>query len=119
MTVRIANRILECEANYHAGEQNADVEITISPQVTLTDEDIFAIKDAKVLEEITYDGYNKPVVCGIYNLVGWKYIKTTRFGVCFGWQTYRTTDLDVLKEENETLTEAILELAQIVGGGNG
>lgn len=122
--VRIANRLLDCIVNYSAGEGGADIEIRVKEG--LTDEDILAIRDAEFLEEMEVNYGEVKDVIGKYVLVGWKSIIKGWDGLRFCWQTYRTTDLDEMKkqlekatQDNEDLTQALLELAEIVGGSNG
>ena len=122
--VRIANRLLDCIVNYSAGEDGADIEIRVKEE--LTDEDILAIRDAEFLEEMEVNYGEVKDVIGKYVLVGWKSIIKGWDGLRFCWQTYRTTDLDEMKkqlekatQDNEDLTQALLELAEIVGGNNG
>lgn len=117
--IRIAGKTFDCPINYFAGEQNADIEITLPTDVKLTDDEILSLKNATLLEELEVNYGEVKGVLGSYNLVGWKAVENTWNGIRFRWQTYRTTDLEALKQENEDLTQALLELAEIVGGGNG
>lgn len=117
--IRIAGYTIDSNVNYRAGESGADIEIMVPFNTALTDEDITALKNATLIEELRNSYGTVGDVISEYVLVGWKAIERTPKGIFFRWQTYRTTDLDALRQENEELTEAILELAQIVGGGNG
>ena len=84
----------------------------------MSDEELLSLRSAALLEELEVNYGKVGGVIATYNLVGWKAIEN-RNGLRVRWQTYRTTDLEALKQENEDLTQALLELAEIVGGGNG
>ena len=117
MTVRIAGYELECDVDENAGPQNVDLGMTVYHPESFSDEDILKIRDATLLEEVALDYNEQPVVVRRYNLIGWRAIEQVRFGLCFRWQTYRTTDIEQLRQDNEDLTQALLELAEIIGGG--
>lgn len=117
--VRIAGKTFDCPINYSAGPQNADIEIIIPSSAKLSDDDIVAIKNADKLEELDYAYGKIGGVIGVYSLLGWQAVEMLYNGIRFRWQTYRTTDINQIKQDNEDLTQALLELAQIVGGDNG
>ena len=116
--VRIDGKTYDCSPNYHAGESGADIEIAFPLGYEMSDEELLSLRSAALLEELEVDYGKVGGVIATYNLVGWKAIEN-RNGLRVRWQTYRTTDLEALKQENEDLTQALLELAEIVGGGNG
>lgn len=94
----------------------ADATITLDCRFQLTDEQILALKEAKLLEAFGYNfGEERPVAS--FALVGWKAIENTSAGQRITWQTYKLADIADLKQDNEDLTQALLELAEIVGGG--
>ena len=117
--IRIAGITLDCNVRYRAGDSGAEAEINVPSRITLTDEQIIAIKNAEIIEEIDNKYGKAGDVIGTYSLVGWRSVEKTDDGIWFTWQTYRTTDLEQLRQENEDLTQALLELAEIVGGSNG
>lgn len=113
--VRIAGMTFDTDIEIN-GET---VEATIPNEYDLSDEQVETLKNAKKLERLDMN-YGKEVgVLASYNLVDWRKVEKERYGMRFGWQTYRTTDVDQLKQDNEDLTQALLELAEIVGGDNG
>ena len=117
--VRIAGRTYDCPINYNAGPESADIEIVVPKSASLSDEDVAAIKNATEMEEVDYNFGSEVGVIGTYALVGWKLVENLYNGTRFRWQTYRTTDIEKIKQDNEDLTQALLELAEIVGGNNG
>lgn len=113
--VRIADMRFDADVEYN-GET---VAVTIPKEKHLTDEQIAAIKNATTLERLDMNYGEEIGVIATYNLIGWKKVEVVRFGTRFVWQTYSLTDMEKLRQENEDLTAALLELAAIVGGGNG
>ena len=78
-----------------------------------------AIKNAETLERLNMNYGEEIGVLATYHLIEWKKVEKVRYGIKFAWQTYSATDMEQLKQDNEDLTAALLELAAIVGGGNG
>ncbi len=115
--VRIAGLEIEASVVYNAGPSNADIEIKITGGVD--DETLNLLKNATELEDLEVDYGEIKGVRGTYQLFGWRKIENVRDGLRISWQTYRTTDIEQIKQDNEDLTQAVLELAQIVGGDNG
>jgi hypothetical protein len=104
--------------NYRAGSSCADIEAKIIGGVD--DETLGRLKDATLLEDLLVEYGEVKKVRGTYQLFGWRRIENAEDGLIISWQTYRTTDIEQMKRDNEDLTQAILELAAIVGGdGNG
>lgn len=114
--IRIADHEFETNATYEVN--TADATVSVKLVGSYTDDDLNELKNAKLLEAITSVG-GEDMVVGSYVLVAWKSVEKTHDGYRLVWQTYQTTELDKLKQENEDLTQAVLELAAIVGGGNG
>ena len=114
--VRIAEREYRTNAIYQANVGDATVSLEIYDAVS--DEDMVALKNATLLEAFTDIGGAETLV-GSYALVAWKSFEKTMRGYRFVWQTYQATEIDALRQENEDLTAALLELAAIVGGDNG
>jgi len=115
--IRIAGLIFNSVPNYHAGDSGADIEVKIFGGVD--EETLLLLKNATMLEDLTVEYGEVKEVRGTYQLFGWRKIENVRDGLTISWQTYRTTDIESLRQENEDLTQALLELAEIVGGGNG
>lgn len=122
--VRIAGMVFDAAVDYFMGE-NADIQLEIPYNYSLSEAQMKSIRDADVLEELEYSYGQAGEVIGSYSLVGWKKIERTMRGHRFAWQTYRITEVEDLKrklaqaqQENEDLTEAVLELASIVGGND-
>ena len=120
--VRIGNITFDCTANY----SNADVEIIIPISHEITDEELLTLKNSTLLEEVEVNYGEETGTIATYALCGWKSMERVYGGTRIRWQTYRTTDIEPLKEQlklaqqdNEDLTQALLELAEIVGGSNG
>lgn len=121
--IRIAGYEIDGCLNYIQGGQYAEVEIGIPPSANLTEEDIDAIKAATLAEEVfvVVQGKEQHLV-GSYALYGWRRIHKEWDGsIRIAWQTSRTTEVNDLKEqlaaakeENETLSQAVIELAQLV-----
>ena len=117
--VRISGIELDTFVTYRSGEYGAELEVLVPSNISLTDEDIIKLKNAELIEEFE-DNFGKiGDVIAEYSAVGWISVEKTPKGIFFRWQTYRTTDLEALKQDNEDLTQALLELAEIVGGNNG
>lgn len=116
--VRIGGITLNADVSYSAGENGGDIEIVIPYNVQLTDEQLTSIRDAETLEELDVNFGVENGVIGTYVLLGWRAIEKGYNGLRIRWQTYRTTDIEQLKQDNEDLTAALLELAALIGGGN-
>lgn len=112
--IRIANMVFDTDAEI-SGES---VETTIPTSAGLTEEQIEAIKNAKLLERLNVNYGDVTGILAAYNLIEWRKVEKVRDGTRFAWQTYRTTDIEQLKQDNEDLTAAVLELAALIGGGN-
>lgn len=114
---RINGTVFNGYLNYTAGQSGADIEAKIEGGV---DEDtLIMLKNATLLEDLIVEYGEVKGVRGTYQLFGWRKIENVRDGLTISWQTYRTTDIEKLKQDNEDLTQALLELAEIVGGNNG
>lgn len=117
--VRIGDLILDCVASYSANDSIAFVEIVVPATHEITNDELLAIKDAQLLEELNVEYGEITGVKAVYALYGWQGFEKIWGGTRIRWQTYRTTDIEQIKQDNEDLTQALLELAQIVGGDNG
>ena len=117
--IQICGKLFDCYPNTHAGNENADIEIKIPLSYGLTDADIDEIKNATQLDELQMHHGTVGGVIWTYSLIKWKVVANELDGIRFKWQTYRDTDVSQLRQDNEDLTQALLELAEIVGGGNG
>ena len=106
--IRIANMLFEAEPEYR-GES---VEVTIPREANLTDAQSEAIKNADTLERMDMNYGEVVGVSASYHLIEWKKVEKVRGGTKFVWQTYSVSDM-------EDLTQAVLELAAIIGGDNG
>jgi len=109
--VRIAGMLFEANLDCY-GEY---IDLTIQDE--LTEEQIQAIKNATILERVIMEYGQETNIVTVYNLLGWKKVEKVRYGMQFTFQTYHLTDVDQLKQDNEDLTQAVLELAAIIGGG--
>lgn len=116
--IRIGGMTLNADVSYSAGENGGDIEIVIPYSAQLTDEQLLSIRDAETLEELDMNFGIANGVRGTYALLGWRSIEKAYNGLRIRWQTYRTTDIEQLKQDNEDLTAALLELAALIGGGN-
>lgn len=92
------------------------ISATIPRKYDLTNEQIEALKNAKIIERLDMNYGQEVGVLGTYNLVDWQKIEKTINGMRFTWQTYSITDINQLRQDNEDLTQAVLELAEIIGG---
>lgn len=117
--IRIGDITLDCFANYFANGDGANVEVFVPNNIALSDEDIITIKNASMIEQLETNFDVVGDVVATYSLVRWQCVEKRPNGIRFVWQTYLTTDLEQLRQDNEDLTQAVLELAQIVGGDNG
>lgn len=114
---RIEGIVFDGYLNYTAGASGADIEAKIEGGV---DETVLnKLKNATILEDLDVEYGEVKGVRGVYQLFGWRKVENVRGGLTVSWQTYRTTDIEKIKQDNEDLTKALLELAQIIGGGNG
>lgn len=109
--IEIANMRFDASVERRDGEVG-----TLINGIKCTDDIVAGIRDAKELKEITISLDGKESVLSLYNLIEWKSIENVGSGILFKWQTYRTTDIEQIKQDNEDLTQALLELAEIVGG---
>lgn len=115
--VRINDKLINGSVMMTDCGSYAAVELSVPSTVTLTDEEMLEIRDASLIEEIAVD-YGEPgEAIASYNLVGWISVSKVWDGIHFMWQTYRSTDINQIKQDNEDLTQAVLELAAIIGGG--
>jgi hypothetical protein len=117
--IQIGGLTLDCFATYTANESGANVEVFVPNEINLSDDDIVAMKNATSIEQIEKNFGVVGNVVAEYSLVCWQSVVKRPTGIWFTWQTYRTTDIEQIKQDNEDLTQALLELAQIVGGDNG
>ena len=111
--LRINDKIYNGNAYYKI---DASGEIVADISDELSDEQISEIKNATLLQKL--DDRDQSVD-GEYRLIGWRFIENTNNGIRVSWQTYVVTDVEQLRQDNEDLTSAILELAAIIGGDNG
>ena len=79
----------------------------------LSDEDISNVLNAKEIAELANDTGE---TLSIYSLVKWRGMEKSGNNLVVLWQTYIHDDIEQIKQDNEDLTQAVLELAQIVGG---
>ena len=115
--IRVAGLTLDGYIRYVQGEKYAELELRISRDRSMTDEEIASVKNAEQLEEFILEYGQEGDTIGTYNLYGWRRIvKDWDGSTIISWQTNRTTDIEQLRQDNEDLTQAILELAEIVGG---
>ena len=82
----------------------------------IPDEDIQGAIAAKEIASVSDDTGE---TLGIFALLGWRMMEKVENGLKITWQTYILNETETLKQDNEDLTQALLELADIVGGGNG
>lgn len=107
--VRVAGYEYDLDAAVQVNLSDANIVMDVYRE--LKDDELLALKSAALLETYTtIDEEEKRV--GSYALVAWKSFEKTGRGYQIVWQTYRTEDIESIKD-------AILELAAIVGGGNG
>ena len=118
--IRIAGITINGNVNYIQGEHYAEVVLRIVDASSITEEELSAIKNATELEEYVVAYGVEGDTGSQYALLGWRRVEKTWDGaLVIAWQTYRATDIETLRQDNEDLTQALLELAEIVGGGNG
>lgn len=108
--IKIAGLKIDGRVNYVVGDANADIGVFIPNTVKLTDKQILAITQADTLEEIAVEFGVEMGVVAKYHLITWRSFTNFPDGYRFKWQTYRTTDI-------EDLTQAVLDIANVVGGG--
>ena len=82
----------------------------------LTDAEITVVLNAKEIAEVD-NGTGETL--SVYSLIKWRGMEKRGEDLAVLWQTYIHDDVESLKTDNEDLTQAVLELAAIVGGGNG
>ena len=122
--IRIAGFDIDSGINYNPDGQYAEIELVIPASANLADEDIMKIRDATLLEEVFIEYGETETYVGSYALFGWRRMQREWDGsMNIAWQTGRMTEIDSLrdelakaKQENKELTDALLELANIVGG---
>lgn len=122
MLIRICGKDYEGRVFYNANVQG-DVSAIFYGE--LDKEDVEEILDADSIGVLDNNG----VLVGDYALIKWRRIELVDGGVQILWQTYVVGEVNTLKEriaalesdnsslrqENEDLTDALLELAEIVG----
>lgn len=124
--IRVANKTYNGAVSLRAGEAGSEIEVLFEDGDLLTDEDLIAMKNATLLEDLVENYGEVSGIRGSYALYGWRSIRYVVPGkVKVSWQTYQTTDIDELKEqlraaqeENEVLEDALLELAEIIGNAD-
>ena len=52
----------------------------------------------------------------VYSLIKWRSMERIGNNLKILWQTYVLNEVESIRQDNEDLTQALLELAQIVGG---
>ena len=52
----------------------------------------------------------------VYSLIKWRSMERIGNNLKILWQTYVLNEVESIRQDNEDLTQAVLELAQIVGG---
>ena len=82
----------------------------------LSDAEITDVLNAKEIREV--NDFTQETIA-IYALVHWRGMERNGNDLTVLWQTYVHDDVESLKTDSEDLTQAVLELAAIVGGGNG
>lgn len=131
--VRISGKTFEGVVSLKTGEAGAEIEVLFEQADAITDEDLIAMKNATLLEDLVVNYGEVTGVRGSYALYGWRSIRTTTSGkLQISWQTYQTTDVSEMQsriaeleeqlaaaiEENEVLEDALLELAEIIGNAD-
>lgn len=114
--VRIAGETIDASVLYREGEHGSYIEMTVPHSRPLTDEEVVMLRDATMIEELSVNYGEVGEPSAAYSLAGWLGIEKAWDGIHFKWQTYRTTDIEQLRQDNEDLTAALLELAAIIGG---
>ena len=109
---RIADLLLDGSIAVDVEGNTPHIDFTVPLSRELTDEEIVAIKNASLIEEVETNYGEVGNVVSSYNISGWISVRKGWNGTCFTWNTCRLSDL-------EDLTQAVLELAEIVGGNNG
>lgn len=83
----------------------------------LSDAEITAVLNATEIREV--NDFTQETIA-IYALVHWRGMEKRGNDLTILWQTFIHDDVEALKTDSEDLTQAVLELAAIIGGdGNG
>ena len=122
--IRIAGFEYMGQVRFHTGPSFTDIETFIPDRYSLTDNLFRELMNADMLETLAINPETKrEEVVGRYNLITWRAAERIAGGIKMSWQTYKETDLLDLKErldeaetENSDLTDAVIELAAIIGG---
>lgn len=110
--IRINGNTYEGQVVYNANYRG-DVSATFIGG--LEDSEIFPILSATEISVIKDDTQE---TLAVYSLVKWRAMEKVENNLVITWQTYVINELDSIKQDNEDLTQAVLELAEIVGGSN-
>ena len=112
--IRIGTYEFDNTARYQIDYANATIMVEILGDIP--DEEFNDLKRATLMQAYTSIDKVETLIAE-YNLVSWKSVEKTGRGYRFVWYTYKPADIESLRQDNEDLTEALLELAAIVGGG--
>ena len=128
MTTKICNYVFDGRPSFNIGYNRRCVDFVVPSDTT--NEVIEELKEADSLELIN----SKGVTEGTYRLTDWvgveRVFSNGHSGIAIRWNTVTLDEVDELKdqisslqaenerllEENSTLTDALLELAELVGG---
>ena len=121
---RVANKVYTGDINRFDGDDARGLSARFAANTS--DEDILALKNAELLEELDSDGVT---VIASYHLTGWRRVEVILGGIKILWDTISNQEVDELKaqmqdiqdenerlrQDNEDLTAALIELAEIIG----
>lgn len=110
--IKINGKTYEGQVIYNANFRG-DVSATFKGG--LSDEEITDALNAKEIAVVDNAGNT----LAIYSLIKWRGMEQSGHDLIIFWQTYVLNEVEGIKTDTEDLTAALLELAEIVGGGNG
>ena len=122
---RVAGKMYTGDVNRFDGDDARGLSAFFG--VNTSDEDLIALKNADLLEELSDDG---ETVIASYHLTGWRRVELALGGIKVLWDTISNQEVDELKEmmnelradneqlrqDNEDLVAALMELAELIGG---
>lgn len=106
--IRINGKLYEGSAIYHANSRG-DVAATFTGG--LSDEQILSVLNATEIAVVS-----PQETLAVYALIKWRGMEKRGDDLVITWQTYVIDEVESIRQDNEDLTQAILELAAIVGG---